>query len=74
MRVEWSDATLQTEAPGPFVVRCFMALRACEPAHPHHTDAEDDYPRLIFHHHFEPKASLSKKALQIADLVALFTA
>lgn len=50
-----------------------MALRACEPAHPHHTDAEDDYPRLIFHH-FEPKASLAKKALQIADLVALLTA
>lgn len=50
-----------------------MALEAYEPALPHHIDAEDDYPRLIFHHHFEPEASLAEQALQIAGLVALLT-
>lgn len=72
-RVERSGATLQAKALLSVIVRCITALEACEPALPHPVDAGDDYPRLIFHHHFEPMVSLAEQALQTAGLVALLT-
>lgn len=46
-----------------------LSRPACLPALPHHIEA----PCLIFHHHFEPEASLAEQALQTAGLVALLT-
>lgn len=67
------NSQVQTEALSPVAVRCITALEACKPAHPHRIDAEDDYPRLIFHRHFESEASLAEQTLQTAGLVALLT-
>lgn len=63
----------KTKALLSVIVRWITALEACEPALAHRIHAEDDYPCLIFHHHFEPDASLAEQALQTASLVALLT-
>lgn len=68
-----SGVALHTEALLSVFVRCITAPRACEAALPHRLDAQDDYPCLIFHHYFEPEASLAEQALQRAGLVALLT-
>lgn len=67
------NCQVQTKALLSVTVRYITALEACKPALPHHIDAVDDYPCLIFHHHFEPEASLAERALQTASLVALST-
>ncbi len=54
------------------IAGCVMTLKACVSALPHYIDAEDDYPCLIFHHHFEPTATLAEKTFHVAGLVALF--
>lgn len=68
-----SERAPPSEALSRVALRCITALRAGRPAFPRRVDAEDNYPGLIFHRHFEPEASLAEQALQTAGLVALFT-